>query len=108
MEIGGEKERKRFLLEIEQLIRDVNRKIIHERIPKITQSGILPFATTVARMRARYLEAAFRLSALDQDEPIDEQDLKELRRHRELYEEARSAFEALSRAIEQGYLDIEE
>jgi len=34
----------RFLLEIEQGIREANREVIHERIPPITAENLLPFA----------------------------------------------------------------
>jgi hypothetical protein len=108
MHIDHEQNRQRFLLESGQLIRDANRKIIHERIPKLTKDSILAFAITVARLRARYLEAAFLLSSLDQDVPVDEHNYNELRRCRELYEESRSAYEAIQSAIENGYVDIDE
>ncbi len=108
MTLGVEQKRKRFLLETEQAIRDINREIIHERIPKITRASILPMATTVARMRARYLEAAFHMADMNQSTPIDEKDVESLSHHRELYEESRDAFDALIRAIEQGYVDVED
>jgi len=108
MHTDPQQNRKRFLLESEQLIRDENRKIIHELIPKLKKDSILTFAITVARLRARYLEAAFQLSDLCQNEPVDEHNFSELRRYREQYEEARSAYEAIQSAIEQGYLNINE
>jgi hypothetical protein len=108
MHIDPEQNRKRFLLESGQLIRDANRKIIHERIPKLTKDSILSFAITVAQSRARYLEAAFGLSAVDQNEPVNEHNFNELRLYRELYEETRSAYEAIQNAIEHGYVDIDE
>jgi len=104
MHIDPEQNRKRFLLESGQLIRDANRKIIHERIPKLTKDSILEFAITVAQLRARYFESAFKLSSLDQNEP----NLNELGHYRELYEESRSAYEAIQSAIEHGYVDIDE
>lgn len=107
MEISDEQKRQRFLLEIEQAVRDTNREIIHERIPKLTQDHVLPIASSVARARARYLEAAFRVAEMDKSGDIDEQSLNDLRLHRETYEETRTAFEALTRAIEQGYVDLE-
>jgi hypothetical protein len=108
MHTDPEQNRKRFLLESEQFIRDSNRKIIQERIPKLTKESILALAMTVARLRARYLEATFCLSTLDHNEPLDEHSFNELRRYREFYEESRSAYEAIQSAIELGYLDINE
>ena len=52
----------RFLLEIEQRIRVANREVIHKRIPPITSENLLPFVVSVARLRARYLEAAFKFA----------------------------------------------
>lgn len=98
---------KRFLMEIEQGIRETNKKIIHQRIPPVTAENFLPFANSVARLRARYLEAAFKFAEKDCGDPIDDTEVTELRRQRENYEEARSAFEALRHAIDRGYVDIE-
>lgn len=108
MEKSDEQLRRRFLLETEQAIREANKKIIHERIPKLTKAHVLPFATSVARLRGRYLEAAFQFSSMDISAPVSEQSIAELRQLRELYEEARLAFESLTRAIEQGYVDLED
>ncbi|MDA0662590.1 MAG: hypothetical protein O3B08_07125 [Proteobacteria bacterium] len=97
---------KRFLMEVEQGVRDTNQDVIHQRIPPVTAANFLPFANSVARLRARYLEAAFRFTAKHSDDPINDDEVAELRRHRELYEEARDAFEALRHAIDRGYVDI--
>jgi len=99
--------RRRFLLEIEQAIRLSNREVIHERIPAISSDNILPFAVAVAKTRARYLEAAFKFANVDHSDNADSNAVGELKRHREVYEEARMAFEALHRAIEQGYVDLD-
>lgn len=106
--MSDEQQRKRFLLETEQAISEINREIIHERIPKITKDSVLPLATTVARMRARYLESAFELAAVQKDQAVSENILNDLRHNRELYEESRNAFEALTRAIEMGYVDLDD
>lgn len=107
MDHSDEQLRQRFNLEVEQAVREVNREIIHERIPLITKARVVEFASSVARTRARYLEAAFRVSEMDETGAFDTQTLEDLRLHRETYEETRFAFEALSRAIEQGYVDLE-
>ncbi|MEG3617361.1 hypothetical protein V5T82_02730 [Magnetovibrio sp. PR-2] len=99
---------KRFLNDIEQGIRIANREIIDKRIPVVTRDSVLTFAVTIARTRARYLEAAFRASDTDKGEPLDESEVKQLRMHREAYEESRAAFDALRYAIEQGYVAVEE
>ncbi len=99
---------KRFLGEIEQGIRLANREIIHTHIPPLTREGVLTFAVAVGRLRARYLEAAFKLGVNEHGDPPDQAEIEELRRRRESFEEARSAFDALREAIVRGYVDIDE
>lgn len=98
---------KRFLNEIEQGIRIANREIIHSQIPALNKDTVLAFAVAIARLRSRYLEAAFRAAETDKGEPLDQSEVTQLRTHRESYEEAKLAFEALRYAIEQGYVDVE-
>lgn len=97
---------RRFLLEIEQGIRVANREVIHERIPPISVDAVMPFAVSVARLRARYLEAAFKFSEKEQGDPLNAEEIEELRQARLMYAEARDAFEALRTAIERGYVDL--
>ena len=68
---------KRFLLAIEQGIREANREIIHERIPPITAGNLLPFAVSVARLRARYLEAAFKFAEKASGDQIDDSEVED-------------------------------
>ena len=99
---------RRFLLQVEQGIQLANREIIHQRIPHLTSESILPFAISVARLRARYLEAAFRFSEKEHGDPLDESEIASLRQSREMYEEARNAFDSLVHAIECGYVDLDD
>lgn len=98
-------DQKRFLSDIEQGIRLANREVIHARIPQITKKAVLSFSLAVAGLRARYLEEAFRIGA-EHGSPPDQQEIKALKTSREMYEEAKYAFEALRYAIERGYVDI--
>ena len=59
----------------------------------------------VGRLRARYLESAFQLGLGGHADPPQEQEISELRTRRQMFEEARDAFEALRGAIEKGYVD---
>ena len=95
-----------FLTKTEQGIRIANREVIHERIPPITSENLLPFAVSVARLRARYLEVAFKFTNKAGGDSLDDSEIAELRRQRQMYEEARDAFEALRLAIERGYVKI--
>ncbi len=97
---------RRFLIEIEEGIRLANQEAIHQRIPPITTENFLPFAVSVARLRARYLEAAFQFAEKDSEDTLDIGEVAELRQHRLMYEEARDAFEALRLAIERGYVAL--
>ncbi len=99
-------EQQRFLEEIEQGVMIANRKIIHRRIPDLTADNILSLAVAVGRLRARYLEAAFQLGIDEHGEPPNPSEVQELKTRREMYEEARQAFEALRYAIERGYVDV--
>ena len=96
----------KFLQDIEQGIRIANREIIHERLPTITEDMVLKFAVTVSRFRADYLESAFKMISEGGSLPSAEV-LTELSDRREAYLLARNAFDALQKAIETGYVDLE-
>lgn len=100
-------EQKRFLAEIEQGIRYANREIIRKHVPHIDRDRILSFAVAVGRLRARFLEAAFRLGDDDHGEAPNEAEIKELKLRREMFEESRQAFEALTDAIMKGYVVLD-
>lgn len=100
-------DQKRLLGEIEQGVRFANREIIQKRIPALDKDGILTFAVAVGRLRARYLETAFKLGVNEHGDPPDQKEISELRLRREMFEEARSAFAALMDAIEKGYVVVD-
>ena len=97
---------KHFLEEIEQGIEMANQEIIHASIASLGRERFLKFAVTVAKLRAQYLLAAFQLF-VGESEP-DPAGVAKLREKREMFEEALSAFEALRRAIEKGYVGVVE
>jgi hypothetical protein len=98
----------RFLREIEQAIRLSNNEVIHNRIPPITSERMLTFAVAVAKMRAQYIEAAFKFADANlSDAPDGTTEIDELGELRGRFEEGRDAFIALQRAIELGYVDVE-
>lgn len=97
---------KHFLAEIEQKIRQTNREIIQTRLPHLSRESILQFATAIGRLRARYLKVAFDLGINEAGDAPDQPAVTEVRIRREMYEEARNAFEALIEAIEKGYIDV--
>lgn len=98
----------RFLRETEQAIRLTNNEVIHKLIEPISSERIQTFAIAVAKLRAQYIEAAFKFADAhhpDGAEGVAEIDELGLRRRR--FEEARDAFIALQRAIELGYMAVE-
>ena len=95
-----------FLLELEQGIKLSNREVIHQNIPPVTSESALSFAITVAKLRAKYLEAAFTFSSVEKTSHLTDEDFAHLKLQRERFEEARNAFEALRQAIDRGYVDI--
>lgn len=100
-------QRKHFLGELEQAVRLANREIIRRRIPTLDKESILTLAVSIARLRAHYLEAAFKMAAHDEGERPSPEHIKELQERREAFEEVRGAFRAMRDAVEKGYLHIE-
>ncbi|MEQ8195682.1 MAG: hypothetical protein RIB59_14450 [Rhodospirillales bacterium] len=102
------KEHGKFRLEIEQAITLSNREVMNNILPPVNRKTVLPFAIAVARLRGEYLKAAFALGAGGRSEAPVEAELKTLRKHREAYEEGVAAFEALMRAIDRGYIELDD
>ena len=95
-----------FLKEIEQAIQVANREILSQKIPPITKETILPLAVSVARLRGRYLAEAFKVAQNDQGDAPPDSEIETLKHHREMYEEARLAFDALITVIDRGYVEL--
>jgi hypothetical protein len=94
------RKQQKFLQDVEHAIAEANRQAIHARIATLDRASFVAFAARVAQLRAAYLEAALAASAGG--------DFGALRGHREAFEEAKAAFAALERAIERGYVDIDD
>lgn len=100
-------ENRRFLLQVEQAIQVANKEVIHKQIAPITSERMLSFAVAVAKLRANYIELAFKFADAkpatgEEGGAVDELDV-----HRKRFEVARDAFIALQRAIELGYMSVE-
>ncbi|GAB4362571.1 MAG: hypothetical protein Kow00114_17910 [Kiloniellaceae bacterium] len=104
MEFDSSRQLTNFLNELDLGIRAANQEIIHKRIPDLDRDKALIFATMVARLRADYLDAAFKHCT--PGEQPDPKVIQDLRNKRLIYEEAKEAFQALRHAIEVGYIDI--
>lgn len=105
-DIHAHKARQHYFSETDQAIRIANQEVIHGRIPQLDQERAFAFAVCVARLRAEYLEAALAVCGKDDGPLPDAEQMAGLRQKRELYEEARAAYDALRRAMEVGYIDI--
>lgn len=97
-----------FLKEIEQAIRLANCEVLGEILRPINRDTILPLAVSVAKLRGVYLAEAFRLAGADKGKELMPDEIEELKKHRRAYEEARRAFEALTHAINRGYVELAE
>ena len=107
MDHKEERKRQQFMIEVNRAIALANREVIHQTLASpISADQVIAFAVSVARVRARYLEAAFKITEKNQNEPLGEGEIDSLKRQRQAYEEARDAFEALTHAIERGYVDL--
>ena len=98
----------RLLMELERLMRAVNREVINPQIKELSIEDMRPALCMVANARARYLKAFFELGAsTDGDEPTDTQ-LADLTRLRVEYSELSKAAKALETARQRGYIDVKQ
>ena len=97
---------KQFLEELQQGIQIANREIIQARIPELSKDSIHALAVTVSRLRASYLEAAFQMAAAMSDGTPDRSIVEDIRIRREMFEEARNAYDALVHAVQRRYIDV--
>lgn len=93
---------RRFLLQVEQTIQMANREVIDKQIAPITTERMVSFAVAVAKLRANYIQLAFKFA----DGKDGEAEIEELDVHQRRFEVARNAFIALQRAIELGYVTV--
>ena len=97
-----------FFDELEQSVRIANREVIRARIPEFSRDKIHGLAVMVGCLRASYLELAFQICEAGDGTAPEPTIIKSLRERRQMFEEARDAYEALRHAVERGYIDIPE
>ena len=95
------RKQEKFLKDVEHSISDINRRIIHGKIPDLNRGTFVTMATFVAHLRADYLHAALSMANDGKGDA-----LQDLAKRRHAFEEAKAAFAALERSIERGYVDI--
>ena len=98
--------KKHFFDELETGIRIANQEIIGACVPDLNKKKIHAFAVLVSRLRASYIALAFKMCTSGEDGEPDPALIESLRTRREMFEEARDAYEALRRAIERGYIEV--
>lgn len=103
-ETTQQRRQRQFLDAVEQTVHDTNHEVIHAVLPRLDRATFMQMARTVAQLRVKYIAAtaaALAGSALPTTQQIDQ--IKHLR---EVFEEARTGFDALKRAISRGYVDV--
>ena len=105
-DFDSEHNAQRLFFEFESHIRDINRSAIEGAAGAISREDMFNLATTVAHVRARYLEQALALARLPVGELPQADDLRRLRAWREAYEEALHGFGALRHAMKRGYFSL--
>ena len=101
-------ENKRLLIELERVMKDVNRETINPLLPELNLADLTPLMTMVATARASYLDEFFKLSEkFNNAQELTPELVKNLRFARLIYDELVEASKALDTAIERGYLDVE-
>ena len=102
------KERNRVKLQLETMIREINRDIINPQVPELKVEDLEPILKLVASSRAAYLKELFEVAGVAKTTASADADhFRQLKMHRETYEELLAASQALETAIERGYLDVQ-
>ncbi len=97
-----------FVEGLAEEIREINRSTVSQHIPELDREKVLKLAASVAELRARYLESALLRLHLQDGQAPDDARVREVSERRHMYEEAVHAFDALTRAIARGYVDMPE
>jgi len=95
-----------FFDELEQCIRIINHETIHARIPEITRETVLAIEISAARLRSKYLEAVCRIDPNDEEGTPKDEQVWNLRKSREAYEEVLKAHDTLLHAVKRGYVQV--
>lgn len=104
---SGELDHNRLLLEIDNRIRELNRRIINPVIPELALDDLSPVLKLVAMARAAYLKELFDLAGVVGEQIPSPGQVTKLSHLRTTYEELVTGVQALESAIERGYLDVQ-
>jgi len=96
----------RLLLELEKHRREINREIINPQFPELAVADLKPMLTMVAHARAAYVRELLDIANVSPDGVPSQDQINQLRCHRETYEELVAAANALETVIQRDYLDV--
>ena len=95
----------RLLLEMEQTRREVNRGVINPEIKTLCKDEISPMVEMIAHARAAYVAELFRLAQETGGKKAPD-NVDELRRLRQDFQELVDAANAVETMIKRGYVDV--
>lgn len=96
----------RLLLELDKHRRDINRTIINQRLPELSLSDLEPMLTMIAQVRADYVARLLEIADSCAGQPPAPEQVAELKRCRETFDELVAAANALEGVISRDYLDV--
>ncbi|WP_260293998.1 hypothetical protein [Sedimenticola hydrogenitrophicus] len=96
----------RILLEIDKIIRELNREIINPAFQELTVADLSPVLKLVARARSAYLKELLDIAHIAGDGLPPPEQVKQLQRLRLTFEELVKGSQAIETAIQRGYLDV--
>lgn len=97
----------RLLLELERQRREINREIINPRFPKLSLDDLKPLLTLVAHARADYVQQLLDIANNSTEQPPGQEQIHQLKRCRETFDELVAATNALETLIQRDYLDVQ-
>jgi hypothetical protein len=96
----------RFMMGMEHVLREINHEIISPAIPNMSVENVVPLMITVARLRAEYLKFAFHLCDDRNEEHPTTEELAKLKHLRERFQEMLAVAKELEHCIDRGYIDL--
>lgn len=96
----------RARMQMHDILRDINRAIIHELVPNVSVEELTPYFQLVAKARGLYIKSLIDLAHGTKDLPSDDQ-VRELSLLRRSYDELIHGAQMIETAIERGYIDVD-
>jgi len=97
---------KRLLMKLDMHRRDINQRVISDKLTDVSLDKILPIANLIANVRAAYLGELFSLGERHGDTLPSLEELEKLKNLRLAFQELVDAATAMETALESNYVDI--